>query len=59
MNHRSGGGGGGGGSSEIIIVSVELIRYFREMRWWLKIPIVQQTALAPVTNLAEELALAH
>jgi hypothetical protein len=53
--------GSGGGSSEIIIGSIELdrIRYFEEMPWWLKIPIVQQTALAAVTNLEEGLALAH
>jgi len=53
---------GSGGSSDIIIGSVELdsIRYFREVPWWLKMPGVQQTALAAaVTNLAEGLALAH
>ena len=55
MNH------GSGGSSEIIIGSMELdgIKYFWEMPWWLKMPIVQQTALTAVTNLAEGLALAH
>jgi hypothetical protein len=32
----------------IIIGSVELnkIRYFQEMPWWLKMPVVQRTALA-------------
>jgi len=53
---------GRGGSGEIIIGSVELgrIRSFQEMPWWLKMPAVQQTALAAaVTNLAEGLALAQ
>ena len=55
MNHASGGG------SEIIIGLIELgrIRYFWVMPWWLKMPIVQQTALAAVTNLAGGLALAQ
>jgi len=52
---------GRGRSSEIIIGSMELdrIKYFWEMPWWLKMPIVQQIALVAVTNLAEGLALAH